>query len=395
MGWQTLRLTGAAGELAHALVVGAVGDGVETKSGATEYSGMRLMNGVRTRISTNGLPDQTSVMESSGRYSKRLPALIENLKIAGVGIQSAIAAAGHFVDDAQGRELLEPGIDRGSAGLDEIRGGTGGEDRMNLQGLVKAKDRCGLGLEAEAVLLEKIEQPAGAGDGLAGGLDDAGEEEREPLLPIAIQADVLKEFVVGLAVALEVKGEIEERLAEDTLRAENEGDEQTAETTIAIEERVNGLELDVSEGGLEQRAGRNRIVVQEFFQRSHAIQGEFRRRRNEAGIPGTGTAEPILRALEFAGLFSRASTAREEAGVNIPDHPERKRLSIGQKPQAMLHGIDVAGNLRDILVKRSRSAIDLMAKQIGERRLGAFDLRREDGFLPDVGVEEKPRIRQE
>ena len=113
-----------------------------------------------------------SVMESSERYSKRLPALIENLKIARVGIQPTIAAAGHFVDDAQGRELLEPGIDRGNAGLDEIPGGTGREHRMNLQRLVKAEDRCGLGLEAEAVLLEEIEQPAGAGDGLAGGLDD-------------------------------------------------------------------------------------------------------------------------------------------------------------------------------------------------------------------------------
>ena len=81
--------------------------------------------------------------------------------------------------------------------------------------------------------------------------------------------------------------------------------------------------------------------------------------------------------------------------MDFPDHPQRERLTFGQEPQAMLHGIDIAGNLRYILTQGSGSAVDFMTEQVGKRRLGALDLRGEDGFFPDVSVEEKPGIRQE
>jgi hypothetical protein len=36
-----------------------------------------------------------------------------------------------------------------------------------------------------------------------------------------------------------------------------------------------------------------------------------------------------------------------------------------------------------------------MAQQVGEGGLGALDLGGEHGFLPDVGVDEKFRVRQD
>lgn len=61
----------------------------------------------------------------------------------------------------------------------------------------------------------------------------------------------------------------------------------------------------------------------------------------------------------------------------------------------MLHGIDVAGDLGDIIAEAGGRAIDLVAQEIRKGGLGAFDLGGEHGFFPDVGVEEKTRIRKE
>ena len=94
------------------------------------------------------------------------------------------------------------------------------------------------------------------------------QEEPDPALPVARGPDPLEELVVALSLLLEVKAEIEERLSERALVAENERDEEVPEPAVAVEERVNGLELNVDQGSLQQRGRLDPIVVDEFLETS-------------------------------------------------------------------------------------------------------------------------------
>ena len=136
---------------------------------------------------------------------------------------------------------------------------------MDLKNLMQAEDGRSLGLEPKAVRLEEIKEPAGTGDCFAGSLDHAGEEKSKPLLPVASESDVLKKLVIGISVAFEMKGKIKQWLAEHPFCTEDESDEETPETAIAIEKRVDRLKLDVSERGLEQRTGGDGVVMKKFL----------------------------------------------------------------------------------------------------------------------------------
>lgn len=76
-------------------------------------------------------------------------------------------------------------------------------------------------------------------------------------LPVAIEPDILKKLVISLPVAFEMKGEVEERLAENPFCAKDEGDKEAA---IAIKKRVDGLELNVRERSLQEWPGGDRVA---------------------------------------------------------------------------------------------------------------------------------------
>src|SRR5207247_7086638 len=103
-----------------------------------------------------------------------------------------------------------------------------------------------------------------------------------------------QEVVVLLAVLLEIKAQIKQRFAQDAFRAEQKGDEQPAQASVAVEERMNGFKLNVRQRGLDQERGFDRVVVQEFFQRTKTFEDVVRSGRNEQGIAGPGAANPVL-----------------------------------------------------------------------------------------------------
>jgi hypothetical protein len=71
-----------------------------------------------------------------------------------------------------------------------------------------------------------------------------------PRFPIAGEADGLQQVVVLLPVLLEVEAEIKHRFAQRAFRAEQKGDEQPAQASIAVEKRMNGFKLDVRHDNL-------------------------------------------------------------------------------------------------------------------------------------------------
>ena len=81
--------------------------------------------------------------------------------------------------------------------------------------------------------------------------------------------------------------------------------------------------------------------------------------------------------------------------MDFPDEAKGKRSAAFQEAQAVLHGIDIAGNFADILMQPGRSVVEFVAEKVRERGLGSLNLRRKHGFLPNIGVKEESGIGKE
>src|SRR5947207_3028551 len=195
-----------------------------------------------------------------------------------------------------------------------------GDERLGLEKLVEAQRGRGGTPEAfncPAVLVEQRQDPPRRIGGLTGGFHDTRQEEIEPTLPVAGLAHGLEALVIGVAVGLEIKAEIEERAAQHALLAEEQRDKQPPEPAVAVEERVDGLELYMSEPRLHEDGNLRRSRVQEPLEIAHASPDLARRRRHEGSIARPRAADPVLAAAKLAGLAPFASPAGEQDAVDL------------------------------------------------------------------------------
>ncbi len=153
-------------------------------------------------------------------------------------------------------------------------------------------------------------------------VDDATQEEREPGLPSAQIPNGLEVVVVLLAVPLEVVREVKDRLVQDASFREEERDQQTADAPVAVEERVDRLELHMCQSDLDER---RQVVglVNELLEVAKRVGNDVMRRRHEAsGVDHrTGRTDPVLARPKFSWLEFAAADALHEFGVNFADEP--------------------------------------------------------------------------
>src|SRR5829696_8281141 len=71
-------------------------------------------------------------------------------------------------------------------------------------------------------------------------------------------------------MGLEVEAQVEERFAQGTVYAEVEGHEQATDAAVAVQEGVDGLELDVKEAGLDEGRETGLPFVHEPLERIEA-----------------------------------------------------------------------------------------------------------------------------
>src|SRR5262245_41469473 len=107
--------------------------------------------------------------------------------------------------------------------------------------------------------------------------------------------------------------------------AQDERNEQAADAPVAIQKRMDSLELDVRQSGFDQRWIGRVFVVNEAFQRAHAILNVGGWRWNEMRVSGPRAANPVLRATEFARRLLAPSASREQFGMHFPDETIGKR----------------------------------------------------------------------
>lgn len=94
------------------------------------------------------------------------------------------------------------------------------------------------------MVFENPRDAARGGVSLPGGVPDAGQEEFQPGLPVALGPDPVQEVIVSRPAPLEAEAQIQDRFPKRAGRAQKECDEQAA---VAVQERVNRLELDASQ----------------------------------------------------------------------------------------------------------------------------------------------------
>src|SRR6185312_15385129 len=218
------------------------------------------------------LPGRKSATASRVRVAR------DEVQVAAITEDAIPAAARHLLHDPDLTERRQRRSD-GRRGEGQELGGLGdGDERVRLEQLMHAQSRARhpsqLG-DPRPIPGEELSNFGRQIHRLASRLLDSLQEEADPALPVARGPDPLEELVVALAVLLEVEAEVEERLPERTLVAENERDEEAPEPAVAVEERVNGLELDVDQGRLQQRGCLDRVVVNEFLETPQTVDDQL------------------------------------------------------------------------------------------------------------------------
>ena len=123
--------------------------------------------------------------------------------------------------------------------------------------------------------------------GLLRDLDHAPEEEREPVLVRPLHPDRVQERVVLRPVPLQEEPQIQQRAREDPLPAEVERDQQPPDTAVAVEERVDRLELRMDQRDPDQR--RDRVIrLDERLERGQGRPDLVGGRRDIDGIRDRG-----------------------------------------------------------------------------------------------------------
>src|SRR2546423_15098874 len=104
-------------------------------------------------------------------------------------------------------------------------------------------------------------------------------------------------------MSFEIETQVENRLTDHVLCAKKERNQQSTEPAVPVKERMNSLELDMSNSSFDQNRQVRSRLMKKHRQIAHAIENEFRGRWHEDRVAGPTTADPILASAKFTGEF--------------------------------------------------------------------------------------------
>ncbi len=167
------------------------------------------------------------------------------------------------------------------------------------------------------------------------------------------------------------------------------GDQQAPDAAIAIQEGVDGFELGMHQGHLDQRRQGGVFCVNESLHVGQQAGHMLGWRRHEGRIARARAADPVLRTAQLAGLLARTAHAIEQQAVRVAQQAHADGQAIGGAQMALYlaEGAQVVGDLFDVIGVADGQP-GLVIEQVHQRGLGAFDLRGQQGFLADGAVEQ-------
>jgi hypothetical protein len=195
-------------------------------------------------------------------------------------------------------------------------------------------------------------------------------------------------------MSLEIQAEIENRLTKRATRAEQKCDQKTPQSAIAVEKRVNRLKLNMGEGRFDEQGHVAPFLMKEKLQLAHAFRHQLWRRRDEYRISRPCAADPILAAAKLSWFLVTPAAVREQDLVNLTNQTKRKRKSAAKPRHSVHQRRNIIGDLLNIANRDTRRLAILEKQEVGKRRFGPFDLRRNYCLFANVGIEEKRQIRQ-
>ena len=163
--------------------------------------------------------------------------------------------------------------------------------------------------DARAIVGDEREQLACGCDGLVGDRGDAVEEEVEPALPVALDAHGVEPTVVLFAMPLEEEAQVEERLGQQLPVLEQQRHEQAPDPAVAVEVRVDGLELHVQQPRAHER-GQLSSPWRYFSKAPSSSPSACGGGGTYARVAGAAAADPVLAASHLAGQLLGARARR-------------------------------------------------------------------------------------
>ena len=158
-------------------------------------------------------------------------------------------------------------------------------------GLRCAQHRCrrtAQPLDLAVVILKNAEDAARCGRSLFGSVPDTGQEEFQPGLPLALRPHSVQQVVIGGPVLLEIEAQVEDWFAQHACGAQQKCDERPPQAAVAVEERVNRLELDVNQSTKAALTSNGRSARSSCRNRLRALMQS----RTSSGGGGTQAAVP-------------------------------------------------------------------------------------------------------
>ena len=85
---------------------------------------------------------------------------------------------------------------------------------------------------------------------------------------------------------------------------------------------MDGLELNVRQRCLDEQPHVEKVVAEKSLKCTHAFGDVLGRRRDEHGIGGARTADPVLAGAERTWMFVAAAAARKQRFMDLSNEAE-------------------------------------------------------------------------
>ena len=177
-----------------------------------------------------------------------------------------------------------------------------------------------------------------------------------------VAANLRQPGVVLLLLTLEGQADVEQGLLQQIPMLDEQRDQEPADAAVAIEERMDRLELRMGETNPNQ-GRQTAIVMQPPLQRREGVGDGFGRRWDKAGVAGPAAADPVLRPAEFTRAAcprlehpaSGCGANRTRGGYSAAD-PQAPR-SVPGRVRGHPHSCRSPGHRRDARFVRVASKV--------------------------------------